>query len=130
MNIRIDHIAVYCLDLEAMRSFFVNHFCCRANDLYHNPKTGLRTYFLTFPDGETRLEIMSRPERDAIADNVFKSACMHIAIAVGSRDNVVEKTRELTDCGYKCVSGPRVTGDGYFESVVAGPEDIVLEITV
>lgn len=46
---RIDHVALYCIDLEAMRSFFVSHFGCKSNALYHNPRTGLRTYILRFP---------------------------------------------------------------------------------
>ena len=59
---KIDHIALYCTDIEEMRSFFMEHFGCSSNEQYHNPKTGLRTYMLTFPDGDVRLELMSRPE--------------------------------------------------------------------
>ena len=32
--------------------------------------------------------------------------------------------------GYECFSGPRVTGDGYFESCLIGSEGIILEVTV
>ena len=55
---------------------------------------------------------------------------IHLSIAVGSREDVVEKTGELTAAGYECFSGRRVTGDGYFESCIIGPEGIILEITV
>ena len=58
---KIDHIALYTADLERARAFYERHFGATANDRYHNPKTGLQTYFLTFPDSATRLELMTRP---------------------------------------------------------------------
>ena len=130
MNIKIDHIALYCLDLETMKTFFIKHFGCQSNDMYHNPRTGLRTYILTFPEGGTRLEIMSHPMVNEISAGLYKAGYIHLSIAVGSREGVVEKTGELTAAGYECFSGPRVTGDGYFESCIVGPEGIILEITV
>ena len=36
---RIDHIALYCIDLEAMREFWMAHFGCTSNKQYHNPCT-------------------------------------------------------------------------------------------
>ncbi len=30
----------------------------------------------------------------------------------------------------ECVSGPRTTGDGYYESCIVGPEGILIEIMV
>lgn len=48
---RIDHVALFCKDLEQMRQFFINYFEATSNELYHNPRTGLRTYILTFPNG-------------------------------------------------------------------------------
>ena len=45
-----------------------------------------------------------------------------------------EKVDELTAClkadGYEVVSGPRTTGDGYYESCVVGLEGNQIEITV
>ena len=52
-----------------------------------------------------------------------------MSVSVGNKENVVTKTRELTDDGYECISGPRMTGDGYFESCIIGPEGILIEIT-
>lgn len=58
---KLDHIALYVKDLENTRKFFTDYFGAVSNRLYHNPKTGLKTYFLSFGDG-ARLEIMSRPD--------------------------------------------------------------------
>lgn len=60
----INHAALYVRDLEAMRDFYVRYLGGVSNDGYHNPNTGLRTYFLSF-DGDARLEIMQRPGHDA-----------------------------------------------------------------
>lgn len=54
---KLDHIAVYVKDLESARDFFVRYFGATANSLYHNPRTGLQTYFLSFGNG-ARLELI------------------------------------------------------------------------
>ncbi len=54
---KIEHAALYTEDLERMRSFFMKYFEASSNELYHNPKTGFTSYFLSFQEG-TRLEIM------------------------------------------------------------------------
>ena len=36
---KIDHIALYCLDLEGIKGFFIRYFNAVSNDMYHNPKT-------------------------------------------------------------------------------------------
>ena len=38
-------------------------------------------------------------------------------------------TEKLYEAGYDVLSGPRITGDGYYESTVLGPEDNQIEIT-
>ena len=126
----IDHIAVYCVDLEAMKCFFMEHFGCASNELYHNPRTGLKTYILSFPDGGARLEIMSRPEVIEPLTDIFRGGFIHVSIALGSKNAVDAKTDELKNGGYECISGPRTTGDGYYESSIAGPEGVLIEITV
>ena len=57
---RIDHIALCVRDLEAMRDFYIKHFGAAAGELYHNPRTGFSSYFLSF-EGGARLELMTRP---------------------------------------------------------------------
>jgi lactoylglutathione lyase len=51
-------------------------------------------------------------------------------MSLGSEKSVDELTQQLVDDGYKRISGPRRTGDGYYESVVLDPEDNVIEITI
>ena len=127
---RIDHTALFCNDLEGMRQFFLDFFEARSNEMYHNPKTGLRTYILSFPKGDARLEIMSRPDTVNIDPSERNIGFIHLSFAVGSKEAVDVKTEELRNAGYVVISGPRTTGDGYYESCILGPEGIQLEITV
>ena len=82
-----------------------------------------------FPTAK-RIEIMARPEVTEPAAEQMRAGYIHLSIAVGSRQAVEGKTRELGAAGYACISGPRVTGDGYYESCIVGPEGILIEITV
>ena len=127
---RIDHLALYCRDLEGMRQFFIDHFSAVSNEQYHNPRTGLRTYILTFPDGGARLEIMQRPDAVDADPSKPNIGFVHVSFAVSSAEAVDSKTAELAGAGYRVASGPRTTGDGYYESSIIGPEGIQIEITV
>ena len=127
---KIDHVALFCKDLEQMRQFFLDYFEAESNEQYHNPRTGLRTYILTLPDGGARLELMQHPEVADANPSVTAIGYIHISIAIGSKRGVDLLTHRLSDDGYNVVSGPRTTGDGYYESCILGPEGIQIEITV
>ena len=126
---RIDHIALFCRDLEVMRQFFLDYFEAASNELYHNPRTGLRTYILSFTEGSTRLELMQRPDVADADPSVAATGFIHVSFAVGSKRGVDLLTRRLADDGYPVVSGPRTTGDGYYESCILGPEGVQIEVT-
>ena len=124
----IEHVSMYVNDLEAARDFFVKYLDGRSNSGYHNVNTGLRTYFISFDDG-ARLELMTRPELTDLDKPLNRTGYVHMAFSVGSRERVDEITERLKDDGYEVVSGPRVTGDGYYESSVLVFEDNQIEIT-
>ena len=126
---RIDHAALFCRDLEQMRQFFIDYFDARSNEQYHNPRTGLRTYILSFTEGSTRLELMQRPDVQDADPSLPAIGYVHLSFAVGSRKGVDLLTRRLAADGYTVTSGPRTTGDGYYESSILGPEGIQIEVT-
>ena len=126
---RIDHAALFCRDLEQMRQFFIDYFDARSNEQYHNPRTGLRTYILSFTEGSTRLELMSRPDVLDADPSQPAIGYVHLSFAVGSKKGVDLLTRRLAADGYTVTSGPRTTGDGYYESCILGPEGIQIEVT-
>ena len=112
-----------------MRQFFIDYFDARSNEQYHNPRTGLRTYILTFTEGSTRLELMQRPDVQDADPSQPTIGYVHLSFAVGSRKGVDLLTRRLSANGYTVTSGPRTTGDGYYESSILGPEGIQIEVT-
>ncbi len=124
----IEHVALYVQDLEAARAFFVRYLGAVSNEGYHNPKTDFRSYFLTF-EGGARLEIMHRPQLEGGNPAIPRLGYAHIAFRLGSRERVDTLTRRLQADGYELLSGPRVTGDGYYESCIAGVEGNLIELT-
>ena len=126
---KIEHIALYVNDLEKARNFFVTYFGGVSNDGYHNSKTDFRSYFLTFDDG-SRLELMTRPDLTDSGDFLNRFGYAHIAFSVGSPEAVDSLTARLKAEGYPVISGPRTTGDGYYESCILGFEGNLVEITV
>lgn len=126
---KTDHIAMYVKDLEGTKQFFERYFNAAANNLYHNEKTGFRSYFLTFGDG-ARLEIMNRPDMEDAEKALQRAGYIHIAFSVGSKERVDSLTAQLKQDGYEVISGPRTTGDGYYESCIVAIEDNQIEITI
>lgn len=126
---RIEHLAIWTYNLEGLRNFYIHYFDASSSDIYHNHSREFRSYFLSF-DGDCRIEIMEMPNIPKSKNDAIKqfSGIIHFAIKVGS----AEKVRELTDVikkdGYKVVSEPRTTGDGYYESVILDPDGNRIEI--
>ncbi len=126
---KINHMALYTGNIEKSKDFYMKYFEAVPNEKYHNPKTGLQTYFLRFPGSDVRLEIMTRPEISEREDKVMNKGFIHIAFSVGSKEKVDSLTGRLIADGFKCLSGPRTTGDGYYESVVEDIDGNLVEIT-
>ena len=125
----IEHIAMYVNDLEKARDFFVKYLDGKSNDGYHNKTTDFRSYFISFDDG-ARLEIMNKPGLIDDEKSLNRTDYIHIAFSLGSKENVDELTVRLKADGYEVVSGPRTTGDGYYESCILDMEGNQIEITV
>lgn len=126
---KIEHIALYADDPETLRDFYIRYFGAEVTDPpYRNPKSGLRTYFLRFDEG-ARLELMCRPDTIRVDKSPLRTGYIHVAFAVGSEQRVDELTSRLVRDGFRLLSGPRRTGDGYYESVVLDPEENIVEIT-
>ena len=75
-------------------------------------------------------EDVTRPELEGRDLERPCTGYAHLAFSVGSREAVEQLTDRLRRAGYPVLSGPRTTGDGYYESCVAGVEGIPVEITI
>lgn len=114
---------------KKQKIFFTQYLGAVSNEGYHNTKTDFRSYFLSFDTG-ARLEIMNRPDMEDSGKTPNRTGFIHIAFSVGSKERVNELTERLKEDGYEVVSGPRTTGDGYYESCVIGIEGNQIELTV
>lgn len=121
-------MALYVRDLEASKEFFVKYFQAEPSAQYHNTTMDFKSYFLSF-GGSARLEIMTRPGLHDQDDALMRTGFIHLSFSVGNRETVDKLTSLLETDGYEVVSGPRVTGDGYYESQIIGFEGNVIEIT-
>jgi lactoylglutathione lyase len=124
---KINHVALYVNDLEKMRTFYEKYFFAKSNKMYHNPNTGLKTYFLEF-NNECRIEIMTKDNLNNIEKSLNNTGYIHLAFSVGDKEKVNELTKQLKDDGYTIISQPRITGDGYYESCIIDPENNQIEI--
>lgn len=126
---KIEHVAMYVNNLEQAKDFFVGYLDGKANEGYHNQTTDFRSYFISFGDG-ARLEIMNKPGMQGAEKALARTGFIHVAFSLGSKEKVDELTTRLKEDGYEVVSGPRTTGDGYYESCVVGIEENQIELTV
>ncbi len=127
---KIEHIAIWADDIERLRQFYTKYFGMKSNDMYTNPLKQFHSYFLSFGEGQTRIEMMSMPDRLEPTSRSQMKGLAHFAISVGDKEKVLSLTEQLRSDGYAILSEPRTTGDGYFESAVADPEGNCVEITV
>ncbi|MBL7848455.1 MAG: VOC family protein [Cyclobacteriaceae bacterium] len=127
----LEHVAIWTNDLEKLKAYYVRYFGGTPNAKYRNETKQFESYFLTFASG-ARLELMSMPGIPANAnDTVTRQhlGIIHLAFGVNSRAEVDAKAAELRDAGYPILSGPRVTGDGYYEFETLDPDNNRLEVT-
>ena len=127
--VKIEHIAMYVNDLKAARDFFVKYLGGTSNDGYPNKNTDFRSFFISFEDG-ARLELMNKPDLSDPAKELNRTGYAHIAFSLGGRGAVDQMTEELRSSGFEVISGPRTTGDGYYESCIIAIEGNQIELTV
>ena len=127
---KIEHVAIYTRNLEALRSFYTKYFEATSNELYVNPTKGFSSYFLSFADG-ARLELMQMESiPDSLDDPIRQSTgIIHLAFSLGSRSAVDRMSERLREDGFRILDGPRQTGDGYYECAFLDPDGNRIEIT-
>lgn len=126
---KIEHLAIWVEDIELMRNFYLKYFQTTSSERYFNPIKEFTSYFICFNGDGCRIELMHHP--DIINYPIQRGSMMgntHFAITVGSQEKVNQLTKLLRRDGYIIKGEPRVTGDGYYESVILDPEGNVVEI--
>ena len=125
----VEHIAIWTHDLERLKAFYETYFGGKSNDKYVNAEKRFDSYFLAFASG-ARLELMQMPTIPKSRDEDQATGYTHLAFSVGSKTQVDALTARLQADGYRIVSDPRRTSDGYYESCVLDPDGNRVEIVV
>lgn len=127
---KIEHLAIWVIDLEIVKEFYIKYFEMKCSNKYTNTKKNFSSYFLSFDGESTRLEIMSRPDINN-SNNQYSTylGLAHFSISLGSKRKVDILTERLRTDGYKIAIEPRTTGDNYYESVIEDCEGNFIEIT-
>ena len=127
----IEHLAIWVDDIEVMRQFYISYFDMVCGEKYFNPKKNYTSYFLSFGDNKSRIELMHRPDiADASPKKGYTKGFAHFAISIGSKEAVDRLTERLRADKYIIESETRTSGDGYYESAVLDPEGNYIEITI
>lgn len=124
----IHHIGIWVKDLEGMKIFYTRYFNAVAGEKYVNVKKQFASYFLTFENSS--IELMNRPDIADPATSDEYIGWAHVAISLGSQDRVLECFHRIRKDGFRILGEPRITGDGFFEAVIADPEGNRIELTV
>ncbi|MFI5156235.1 MAG: VOC family protein [Chitinophagales bacterium] len=127
----LEHVAIWTNNLEGLKDYYVKYFAAIPNSMYTNPAKKFKSYFLRFAGG-ARLELMSRPDIPENANDPIEKqylGIIHLAFGAESMQEVDEKARQLENGGYRILSGPRRTGDGYYEFETLDPDNNRLEVT-
>lgn len=113
--------------MERSRLFYETYFKGKSNEKYINEKKGFASYFVSF-EGNTSLEIM---QQHGISENLNDGETIglaHLAFSVGSKEKVNELIEIFRKNGYQILGEPRLTGDGFYEGVIADPDGNRIEI--
>jgi lactoylglutathione lyase len=127
----LEHVAIWTDNLEKLKEYYTKYFDGISNEKYTNEKTQFQSYFLSFKSG-ARLEIMFMPNIPGNKNDTViaqHKGIIHLAFGVDTIEAVEEKAKQLQTDDFKILSGPRKTGDGYYEFETLDPDDNRLEVT-
>ncbi|MDE6499189.1 MAG: VOC family protein [Rikenella sp.] len=124
---RLTHVALWTTRLEELRAFYTTYFGGTSGEKYTNPAKGFESYFIRFGTTGVALEIMRSQSVTEPAERLCTRWC-HVAFDAQTRRGVEELTERLRADGYRILSEPRQTGDGFYESVAADPDGNPVEI--
>lgn len=125
---KLHHMALWTRNLEGLAAFWTRAFGAKVGPVYiSRNRPGFRSCWLTLEDGP-KIELMTGPWVQDLAEGE-PVGYAHVALSVGSAAQVDCIAERLGLEGY-LVSGPRCTGDGFYEARLRDPDGNLIEITV
>lgn len=124
---QLAHAALWTKDLDAASTFWEKYFNATVGETYFSKRrVGFESRFVTWPDSQLQIELMKGPWlEDKHQQDTF--GWDHIAITLGSKAAVEEMALRCEKDGL-LLSAPRMTGDGFYEAVIAMPDGTSIEI--
>ncbi len=123
----IAHVALWTRNLDAQVDFWESVFGARRNERYLSKnRPGFASHFMTLSDGPT-IELMTVPDLADTPPHAEFVGWAHIALNVGSKAEV-DRMAEQARATHTLLSAPRMTGDGYYEAVIADPDGNRIEL--
>jgi len=123
----IAHVALWTRHLDAQVKFWETVFAGQSNERYVSKnRPGFESHFITLSGGPT-IELMALPELAGAPSAAEYVGWAHIAINVGSKADVDRMAENARQNG-TLLSAPRMTGDGYYEAVIADPDGNRIEL--
>lgn len=120
----IAHVALWTRSLNAQVQFWETVFGGRSNERYVSKnRPGFESHFITLDNGPT-IELMTLPDAPAHPEFI---GWAHIAINVGSKATVDSMAEQARSAG-TLLGAPRMTGDGFYEAVIADPDGNRIEL--
>ncbi len=124
---KIAHVALWTRNLEAQVAFWQQVFNGRSNDRYLSKnRPGFASHFITLANGPT-VELMTVPDLPDAPPHAEFIGWAHIALDVGSKADVDRMAAQARLNG-TLLSPPRMTGDGFYEAVIADPDGNRIEL--
>lgn len=123
---RLAHVALWTSDLDGAAEFWRTWFGAGIGEPYHSRnRAGFVSRFVSLPSGD-KIELMTGPWVEPGRGEA--TGWDHVAISLGSEAAVDEMAGRCRDAGI-LLSGPRTTGDGFYEAVIAMLDGALVEIT-
>lgn len=124
---KIAHMALWTQDLEQQARFWVSFFDGKINEKYcSKTNPGFESYFVRMGE-DIAIELMTKPGLVGQQPDNNRCGWVHLAISVGGNENVDAVAMQAQKQGI-LVSGPRTTGDGYYEAVIKDHDGNLIEI--
>lgn len=127
----LEHVAIWTGQLDPLAQYYQTYFGGVRNEKYVNAQTGFESYFLCFASG-AKLKLMYRPQIPPNRNDTIQQqhqGIIHLAFGVDTMQEVDAKAEQLRANGFPILSGPRKTGDGYYEFETLDPDNNRLEVT-
>lgn len=120
-------MALWTQNLEQQARFWVTFFNGGINEKYSSKTNpGFESYFVKIGE-DIAIELMTRPGLTPRLPDNNTAGWVHLAISVGGAGRVDAMATRAQEQGI-LVSGPRTTGDGYYEAVIQDPDGNLIEI--